>query len=135
MISTLAGLTEISLETGSSMDQDSPVCSQKVISRKIHPGVEICESLLSEPEDDQIDGDDFVQRASFTPPKTPISPPSRSPKPAQKTQKHSAPLILLNVNAAVFRPIVKKKQHQKQKIIHATLFPPLVHYVPFFWYR
>jgi len=27
---------------------------------KIHPGIEICESLLSEPEDDQIDGDDFV---------------------------------------------------------------------------
>ena len=134
MISTLAGLTEISLETGSSTDQDSS-CPQKPISGKIHPGVEICESLLSEPEDDQIDGDDFVGRASFTPPKTPISPPSRSPIPAQKTLKHSAPLILLNVNAAVFRPIVKKTQHQKQNIINAALFPPLVHYVPFFWYR
>ena len=62
MISTLAGLTEISLETGSSTDQDSS-CPQKLIARKIHPVVEICESLLSEPEDDQIDGDDFVQRA------------------------------------------------------------------------
>ena len=135
MISTLAGLTEISLETGSSMDQDSS-CPQKV---KIHPGVEICESLLSEPEGDRIDGDDFVlesdQSACFTPPQTPtpISPPSRSPTPVHKT--HSAPMILLNVNAAVFRPIMKKTQHQKQNIINATLFPPLVHCVPFFWYR
>ena len=131
MISTLAGLTELSIET-IAPDTDSP---QKPIPTAIHPGVEICELLLSEPVDDQIDGHDFVrvpnQRASYTPP---ISPPSRTPPPQARTSpppKLSSPMILLNVNAAVFRPIVKCKKQN----IHATLFPPLVHCVPFFWYR
>ena len=138
MISTLAGLTELSIETDNP-DGDSP---HKPIPTEIHPGIEICESLLSEPEEDKLDGDDFIrvtnQSASFTPP---ISPPSRTPTPVRTTTppKFQSPMILLNANAAVFRPIVKKTQYQKQNtkmpLINTTLFPPLVHCVPLFWYR